>query len=247
MSTLVLDGSIDGPMPAPRPRSVTAARTECQFHVALPALPDLVADLRQHLVQRPSAPEGQLVTTLYFDTPWRSVLKTSEEGVLSDRLRLREYPAATPGGETQYWLERKRRLGQHSEKQRRQLSSAEVVRVLGDPLRANEAFRSLAPDLDVAPLSPTLVGQYRRLSFSDEGCRVTLDRDVSFFSPPRGSTLPFSMVGSRPVLVEPHATLEVKVAGASPGWLEELVTGLPRQADSKFVRGSHALAAAPRP
>ena len=223
-----------------RARGITAARTEMQYRVAPELTDQLAAVVARHLPERAGPRGGSRVTTVYYDTPWGSVLQTCERGPLSDRLRLRVYPASRTSPTPEYWLERKRRLGCHSEKVRRPLAAEHIQALLLDPWAAAGAFGTLDPELSRAPLVPVVAAQVHRQSFADEQCRITLDRDVSFFAAPRGGTLAESMSGC--ALVEPFATLEVKTAGAGAGWIEELVAGLPRHRHSKFVRASHALA-----
>ena len=225
-----------------RARCITAARTEMQYRVAPDLADELAALVARHLPERSGPLGGSRVTTVYYDTPWGSVLETCERGVLSDRLRLRRYPASQTSPTPQYWIERKRRLGVFSEKIRRLWAAEDIRALLLDPWAAAAAFGALDPELSRAPLVPAVMAQVRRRSFADEQCRITIDRDVSFFPAPRGGTLPESMAGSVPVLVEPFATLEVKTAGAGARWIEELVGELPRHRHSTFVRASRALA-----
>lgn len=244
---------LDGPDPspsapfvaeAPRRRAITRSRNERQFAVPEAAIEALCAAVGAHLPCTLGADGGVPITTTYFDDPARTHLQAGLGNGASDRLRLREYPAAD-GGERAYWLERKMHLGTLTEKIRRRVSPAEAGALLANRRWAAGAFGSLGRGLTAAPLEPVLVVQYFRQTFASPDCRVTLDRQVSFFAAPGALALPLSDRLGPSACLEPGATLEVKFVGFGPGWMAELCERFVAQSASKFVRGCRAVATLP--
>jgi hypothetical protein len=225
-----------------RRRAITWSRTERQFAVEASAIDRVSAAIGERLPCTLGANGGIPITTAYFDDPERTHLEAGLGSGPSDRLRLREYPASSDGGERAYWLERKHHLGPITEKVRRRVPPAEAAALLANRRWAAGAFASLGRGLAVAPLEPVLVVQYLRQTFANDDCRVTLDRVVTFFAPPGAVALPLSERPGQPVCTEAGATLEVKFTGFGPAWMAGLCERLVAQPASKFVRGCRAVA-----
>lgn len=224
-----------------RRSGITQSRQEHQYQVDARATEGLAATLAGHLPCTLGGGGGVLVTTVYFDAEDGRHLRASEAAGFSDRLRLREYPASAERPDIAYFIERKCHLGRLTEKARRRVGRAEAAALLANRRWAAAGFGSLAAELGSEPLLPVLVVQYRRQTFTGEDCRITLDRGVSFYAPLAGAKLPLAAYPGTLAVVEPGATVEVKLAGPGPGWLASLFEAVTRHRDSKFVRGCHAV------
>ena len=221
---------------------ITRLRYESKLSVPAALLPDILRIVAAHLPLVRSGAGAPAIATFYFDDPLGSHLRTAVAEVVSFRLRLREYP--TGADRHEHWLEVKRNAGPASDKRRRRLAPEEVGLVLRDPVEAARRFVAIAPELGGGPLRPTLASRYHRETFAKEGCRITVDRSVSFFRPPAETEIPLAARLRTAVRVESEATLEIKRTGAEQEWMRALRSELTAQPESKFVRGSRALESA---
>jgi hypothetical protein len=165
------------------------------------------------------------------------------------------------------WIELKVRDGQRSRKRRVCISKLDAQRLfcqldasadlrdvhaVGD---ADTHVHEIASELEHlrsrlhAPLQPSCVVNYRRLSWQDSGTalRITLDRDVSAFAPPadlwtRSDVLTRRALG-QPTFEESCCVLEVKSRGPLPAWLQPVLEQhrATEVAYSKFVMASRAV------
>ncbi|MDH5674887.1 MAG: polyphosphate polymerase domain-containing protein [Myxococcales bacterium] len=208
-------------MPLSADEQLTRARREFKYLVPAGGARDLVAHIAAELADHHHAEKGSTAlpnarhhtTTVYFDTPSRTLYRAAKAGGAHRKLRAREYYdihpelvelATDPMDMVRYhpilWLELKLRDGDHSEKTRVGIpkhelhnffttgeASAEMLKLQ----RANasgavaiEKLRRFATSLD-EPLDASCVINYRRRAFQDPegGLRVTLDYELSAFAP----------------------------------------------------------------
>ena len=221
------------------PAGITRMRYENKLCVPAEQLAEVLRIVATHMPRVRGGAGTPAIGTFYFDDEAGSHLRAAIAEPVSLRLRLREYP--TIDGRHEHWLEVKRNAGVTSDKRRRLLASAEVAVVLGDPDEAARLFRSIAPELATDALRPVLSVRYFRETFAEEGCRLTADREVSFFAPPSRLELPLAPHLSRPLRLEAEATVEIKRTAPERAWMKELRKRLTAQLESKFVRGARAL------
>jgi hypothetical protein len=213
-------------------------------------------------------------TTVYFDTPsqvlWQAACADIDHNV---KVRAREYydldpnlarrasPPVVPFDE-KIWLELKRRITSQTLKHRFQIGKIDVPTFLqGGRVPAGEASDALDTEQEhilnycravSEPLSASCLVNYRRLSFQDPDAmlRVTIDLDVTFYSPPadlwtRTCALLPSTLGA-PRGHEPRAVVEVKRRMALPAWLEAAIDDAHGEPTSfsKFLHAGEAVASA---
>ena len=173
------------------------------------------------------------------------------------RLRVRQYAfAATPDEPPVFsgigYVELKQHLGASRSKVRLAATAAEIGALLNAPgaagaATADDPLAIVARELAIPTMAPRLSTWYRRvcLTAGDPAVRLTLDEGLQFCRPqPVGRAgQPAAPAPREVVAAFPARILEVKFAGALPGWLEQLLAGL-RSAPahfSKFRIGMQAL------
>lgn len=221
------------------PGGVTRMRNESKFSVRPELLPAVLSTLAEHMTVQRTTAESRPIATFYFDDGPGTHLSSAREADVSLRLRLREYPQ--PDGGHEHWIEVKRNAGPTSDKRRVLVPIADVPLIFEDPFEAGRRFRALAAELGKAPLHAVLAICYQRDTFQEDGCRVTVDRGVTFYRPPRQLRVPLGQSLRDPVRTEPDATLEIKTTVPERDWMRALRKQLAPQQESKFVRGSMAL------
>ena len=200
---------------------ITAEREETKYLVPPARWETLIAELSQQLHGHRFTGEGanrlpdphHYVTTIYFDTPSRTLLRTAATAPDHNlKVRAKEYYdlhpslaelATDPSQIVHYqpwlWFELKRRDGTRTSKRRFRLPKRDVAqffaegRVTAEALDLAEAgdgesLRDVVRTCTAfaEPLSAVCLVNYRRLSWqSDEGdLRVTFDRGLASFAPP---------------------------------------------------------------
>jgi hypothetical protein len=146
------------------------------------------------------------ITTIYLDT----VEGTWSRGLSRTKIRARQYQ-----GSADWWLELKRRQGEHVDKWRRPLSAGAVLENLAGVRR----WTKLATLVEEVPLLPRFAVRCRRTAFEWPGLRVTLDRDLAFCA--GDPTMPLQP--SRQLGWLDGIVVEVKCEGAIPTWLQPVL------------------------
>jgi hypothetical protein len=198
---------------------MTADREETKYLVPPGRWESLAGELSRRLPGHRFTGEGanrlpdahHYVTTIYFDTPSRSLLRAAASAPDNNvKIRAKEYydlhpslaeVATDPTQIVRYqpwlWFELKRREGTRTSKRRFRLPKQDVARffaegqVTADALALEEGGDVLPEVVDTCrtlgePLSAVCLVNYRRLSWqSDEAeLRVTFDRGLASFAPP---------------------------------------------------------------
>jgi hypothetical protein len=182
-----------------------------------------IAGRLEESIYDPARPVAWSRTT-YLDTPDERYLAASQNGCRL-RVRLRQYAAAPDEREPPRlvpgtWLEVKRSAGLQRHKVRARLSDEETAAVL------------------CGGLIPQVTTWYRRRSWSGAGLRLTVDTEVAFCRPALPGAAgelaePAGLLG-----LEPRSVLEIKSAAALPGWLLELLVGLPEAGGYSKLRAA---------
>jgi hypothetical protein len=172
---------------------------------------------------RPGRTETE-VTTIYLDT----AEGTWSRGLSPTKFRLRSYQDPQ-----RRWLEVKRRLGTVVDKWRRPLDRA----ALGPVLDGSAPWKRIERLIGRQPLLPLVAVRYWRTAFEWPGLRLTLDREVSFYTVDRGSACALdALVGGVVGFI-----VEVKREDGVPAWLDEALA--PYRLEG-FSKSRTALAAA---
>ncbi len=166
------------------------------------------------------------IASLYYDTPDARLIRASlEKPAFKEKLRLRSYGLATDASPV--FLELKRKYEGVVYKRRVQSVIPEVERFFaGEELRSGygQIRRELSFFRDhYRTLAPACLIIYDRTAYYEPGgsLRLTIDDRPRYRT--EGLTLTESMEG-HPLLDEGWSILEVKVQGAMPLWLSELLS-----------------------
>lgn len=232
--------------------AMTADRSELTYLVPRAASLELARFFDERLPCHHYRDQGQasrlapdhFVTTVYFDTPSRRLLRAARSQAFPNfKLRAKEYydvrsppdelgagaaPMVHAPGEL--WFELKQRSGVRTQKHRVRLSKGELSRWLlerTEPEPGGYVGREVDAQLlqgflaaEPEPLSPVSLVNYQRSSWqSDEGeLRVTLDSSLAFYVPPadlfQRRALLREELGAA-CSSEPRAVLEMKYRGAA--------------------------------
>jgi hypothetical protein len=252
-------------------QAITADRSELTYLVSEQQRKGLVeyfdGSLPMHDCRAEPRPQ-RFVTTVYFDTPTRLLLRAARADRHDNvKLRAKSYhdvlPPAQPPLWTdppgELWLELKQRSGVRTKKFRIRLNNSALLRwlsergelmpvgYLGREADAQVLQRFVHGELDV--LEPSSVASYERSSWQSEDgeLRITLDSELAFYLPAAGllhqPSLRRETLGV-PCKRETRAILEVKHRGESlPRALAArlLSLGLTPSDYSKFVSSGTAV------
>lgn len=166
------------------------------------------------------------IASLYYDTPdYRLIRASLEKPKFKEKLRLRSYGPATD--RSPVFLELKRKCDGVVCKRRVQTTVPEAERFLageGELGCGGQIQREIACFRDrYGPLRPACLILYDRTAYFGPGgdLRLTLDRDPRWRK--EGLTLERDMLG-RSLLAPGDEILEIKVQGAMPLWLAEILS-----------------------
>lgn len=186
----------------------------------------LMQDLKDHITQ--DLYGLHTISNIYFDTDSYELIRYSiEKPVYKEKLRLRCYGTPKPGDPV--FIELKKKYEGVVYKRRVQLTLAEAQRYL--------MFNKL-PDGPIQILDeidwfmkrcrpvPKVFIAYDRLAFygsTDSNLRITIDRDIRF----RDHQLDLSKgAWGTPLLEHGQILMEIKMPGAMPLWLSQILAGL---------------------
>ena len=246
-------------------------RSEAQYFLATERVPEVAAALSKQLPScrypalRPTiapSPTQQSVTTVYLDTPTRSLYREGLEGKKELRLRVRRYSGSSDG---LLWFEIKQKLGTRTAKRRLGIPPGEALRFFGSGI-SEELVNARRPAYledasEILEMISLICRRYQsffradavvtvqRLAWQDEqrGIRVTLDRELTFFSPGPDLWNPARGLArvhlGEPVGINLQCVLEVKSAAHPPKWVTDLLdsAGARDVAFSKFTEASRAV------
>lgn len=197
----------------------------------------LLAGMREQV--RPDAFPESTVRSLYWDTPdYRLIRRSLEKPCYKEKLRLRAY--ATPTGESEVFMELKKKYRGVVYKRRQTLPYRQALAFLTHPVPQTQVEREVAYFLSLYPgLRPAAAISYRRQAFIAPGeaqLRLTFDTQVLFRIDRLSLDAP---LGGIPLLPEGMRLMEIKLTGAMPLWLCSLLSRerLFRTGFSKYGRG----------
>jgi hypothetical protein len=225
--------------------AVTIERREFKYLVAPELLPALRRALQGRCVlDRHAGPARRYpIRSLYLDTAsLRLARANAAEASVRFKVRVRVYP----GTAAPVFLEVKRRYGDVIQKDRTPVPLDAWPRLLDAPDGLSpgaERFADLVRSLDLRPVALVEYDREAYVSELDDYARVTFDfaigcqrADDLTLLPRTFARLPIDHPG-RTSTPEPRVVVELKLAGAAPGWMRALVErfDLQRHAFSKYV------------
>ena len=184
----------------------------------------LMEELGPHLVPDEFA-ESQVCSLYYDSEDFRLIRHSLDKPVYKEKLRLRSY--GVPGEDDPVFVERKKKFKGIVYKRRLTLPAGEAVRWLsgqGHPRQDEQMVREIDWFLKTWTVSPRVLIACERSAWRDreeEELRVTFDRNLRW----RGTELDLRL-GSQgePLLPEGDQLMELKLPGAAPLWLAELLS-----------------------
>lgn len=167
------------------------------------------------------------ICNLYYDTPSRLLIRRSiDKPVYKEKLRVRSYGVAEPGGTV--FVELKKKYQSVVYKRRAAMTEREATAYLKGktkPYPGSQITREIDYFLRFyRELAPSVFLSYDREAFyamDDSGFRVTFDQNILW----RENKLSLcGGVGGSSLLKDGQVLMEVKTAGALPLWLTSFLT-----------------------
>lgn len=232
-------------------------RFEIKYLVHEDAVPELRAELTEHLDTDENGPRGGYpVTSLYYDTEQLRFYWEKIEGLRFRRkLRLRYYGDRSLLTDTSpVYVEIKQRVNRVTQKRRVCLPFDHAVALCAghlpeDELAGNGFVHEVASLVGNLGLKPTVITGYHREAFIgrdvDLGLRVTIDHRLHG----RDRDLHLGAPSANAFIIPPHlAVLELKADERVPTWVTDLTARMNLQVVriSKYCRGVEAFGRAPR-
>ena len=224
----------------PKKYNTVFKRYEYKYLVSRSQRRYIEQQIRLHRMQEDEYGETT-ICNIYYDTPdYRLIRRSIEKPVYKEKLRLRSYGRA--GENDTVFLELKKKFDGIVYKRRISLGLQDATRFLsgmaplpkeGQIPRELEYFYKYYGNLQ-----PSMYLSYDRVAwFSkyDKNLRVTFDQDIAF----RNWDMHLSSApGGRQLLNPGESVMEIKVAGAMPLWLVDILnsTGVQKTSFSKYGR-----------
>jgi len=164
------------------------------------------------------------ISSIYYDTDdYRLIRKSLEKPAYKEKLRVRGYGALN--AESAVFVELKKKYDGVVYKRRAELPLAKANALLsGEPVEADsQVLREVKYFLELYRPSPRVLLSYRRIAYTgaEEGLRITFDDTIRF----RTSALIMSAgPWGQAVLPQEQTLMEIKVPGAMPLWLCDLLS-----------------------
>jgi len=175
---------------------------------------------------RPDQYGETTICNVYYDTPdYRLIRKSIEKPVYKEKLRLRSYGRATEDGTV--FLELKKKYDGIVYKRRISLKESEAEQYLSGEAPLPKSGQ-IEREIDYfrwyyGTLQPAMYLCYDRIAWysaDDPNLRITFDRNIRFR---QGDHSLESLPGGRQLLDVGQSLMEIKVAGAMPLWLVDIL------------------------
>ena len=200
-------------------------RFETKYVISKEKLAALLAEFEDYMVEDEHA--YSTISNLYYDTPTYQMIRESlEKPYFKEKLRVRTYDAA-PAENSQVFLEIKKKVRKIVYKRRiaTDLLAAEAY-LGGEQERIDDS--QIRSEIDwltqrYQGVEPRMFIYYNRYSMKgreDENVRITIDHDVTYRS--HQLSLLAGTHGEN-LLPDNHVIMEIKVPGAYPLWLTEIL------------------------
>ena len=163
------------------------------------------------------------VCNVYYDTPDHRIIRRSlEKPPYKEKMRLRSY--GTPRGDSKVFLELKKKYDAVVYKRRADMTYDAALKFIEQPHPYSQITREIAYFMEFyGTLYPAMFISYAREAFfgaDDRDLRLTVDTDLLWRTEAVG--LAAGVYGS-PILAPGTVLMELKIAGAVPLWLSEVL------------------------
>lgn len=199
-------------------------RTEQKYLLDRLQYKEIRRRLARHTVDDPYGLSA--VCNIYYDTPGFELIRRSlDKPKYKEKLRLRSY--GVPGGSDPVFVEIKKKFNGIVYKRRIALPYAQAVRYLNEGVRpdvCSQIMREINYFMDYYKPAPAVYLAYDRLACcgaEDNGVRITFDSNIRS----RRDALELSLGDfGDSVLKEGNYLMEIKIAGAMPLWLVDILS-----------------------
>lgn len=200
-------------------------RFETKYVISKEKLADLLAEFEEHLQEDEHA--YSTISNLYYDTPTFQMIRESlEKPYFKEKLRVRTYDAE-PDEMSQVFLEIKKKVRKIVYKRRisTDLLAAESYLAGGTGKLSDSQIKDEIDWLcqrygGVQPMMYIYYNRYSMKGKVDPSVRITIDHDVTY------RAYDLSLLDGKhgqPLLPDNHVIMEIKVPGAYPLWLSEIL------------------------
>ncbi|KXT84966.1 VTC domain-containing protein [Streptococcus panodentis] len=200
-------------------------RFESKYIIRKETLLDLLQEFEGYLVEDEHA--YSTINNLYYDTPTYQIIReTLENPYFDEKLRLRTYEEYPTEG-SQVFLEIKKKMRGIVYK-RRIVSNLLTAEAYLDGDRSQLEDSQIREEIDwlaqhfgeIGPMMLICYNRYSMKGLEDAAVRITFDHDLTY------RPYDLSLLDGRhgdPLLPADHVIMEVKLPGACPAWLSDIL------------------------
>ena len=200
-------------------------RFETKYVISKEVLANLLTEFEEYMVEDDHA--YSTISNLYYDTPTFQMIRESlEKPYFKEKLRVRTYDE-TPTEDSQVFLEIKKKVRKIVYKRRisTDLLAAESYLAgdrdqIDDSQIRKEIDWLMARYQEVQPMMYIYYNRYSMKGIEDPNVRITVDYDLTYRS--EDLSLLDGKHGDK-LLPEGYVIMEIKVPGAYPLWLSEIL------------------------
>ncbi len=199
-------------------------RIETKYVISKETLADLLQEFEAYMAEDEHA--YSTIGNLYYDTPTYQMIRESlEKPYFKEKLRVRTYDAA-PQADSQVFLEIKKKVRKVVYKRRiaTELLTAEQYLAGESKLEDSQIKQEIEWLCEryggVQPMMYIYYNRYSLKGLEDSNVRITIDYDVAY------RTKNLSLLAGKDgknLLLDNHVIMEIKVPGAYPLWLVEIL------------------------
>lgn len=164
------------------------------------------------------------VCNIYYDTPnYRLIRRSIEAPVYKEKLRIRSYGTVRPDGRV--FVEIKKKYDSVVYKRREAMRLCDALEFVRDPKPCSQIGSEIAYFVeyyrDLQPAALISCSREAFFSAADRDLRITFDTDIRWRMKDVDLTLG---AGGEPILSDGRILMEIKVAGAIPLWLVDVLS-----------------------
>jgi len=199
-------------------------RIETKYVISKETLSDLLQEFEAYMAEDEHA--YSTIGNLYYDTPTYQMIRESlEKPYFKEKLRVRTYDAS-PRADSQVFLEIKKKVRKVVYKRRIATELLTAERYLAGECQLEDS--QIKKEIEwlckryggVQPMMYIYYNRYSLKGLEDSNVRITIDYDVAY------RTKKLSLLAGKDgknLLPDNHVIMEIKVPGAYPLWLAEIL------------------------